>query len=81
MSGMEARQRLGLGDADKVILFFGSIAPYKGLEYLIAAFHQILAWRDVEWNDLSRGMARNDDQLDTDEGHLRVFWRRWNELT
>jgi len=38
------------------------------------------AWRDVEWNDLSRGMARNDDQLDTDEGHLRVFWRRWNEL-
>jgi hypothetical protein len=38
------------------------------------------AWRDVEWNDLSRGMARNDEQLDTDEGHLRVFWRRWNQL-
>jgi p-cumate 2,3-dioxygenase alpha subunit len=38
------------------------------------------AWRDVQWNDLSRGMARNDDQLDTDEGHLRVFWRRWSEL-
>src|SRR5207302_1442794 len=38
------------------------------------------AWRDVPWNDLSRGMARNDEQLDTDEGHLRVFWRRWSEL-
>ena len=38
------------------------------------------AWRDVEWNDLSRGMARNDEQLDTDEGHLRVFWRRWSWL-
>jgi hypothetical protein len=25
-------------------------------------------------------MARNDEQLDTDEGHLRVFWRRWNQL-
>jgi hypothetical protein len=21
-----------------------------------------------------------DDQLDTDEGHIRVFWRRWSEL-
>jgi glycosyltransferase involved in cell wall biosynthesis len=38
LNGMEARQRLGLGEADKVILFFGCIAPYKGLEYLIAAF-------------------------------------------
>jgi len=38
LSSLEARQRLGLGEADKVILFFGCIAPYKGLEYLIAAF-------------------------------------------
>ena len=38
LSGMEARHRLGLGETDKVILFFGCIAPYKGLEYLIAAF-------------------------------------------
>jgi hypothetical protein len=21
-----------------------------------------------------------DEQLATDEGHLRVFWRRWREL-
>jgi hypothetical protein len=21
-----------------------------------------------------------DQQLATDEGHLRVFWRKWNEL-
>jgi len=21
-----------------------------------------------------------DQQLATDEGHIRVFWRRWNEL-
>jgi hypothetical protein len=25
-------------------------------------------------------MAKTGEQLDTDEGHLRVFWRRWNEL-
>jgi phenylpropionate dioxygenase-like ring-hydroxylating dioxygenase large terminal subunit len=40
------------------------------------------AYREVPWSDLSRGMAKspNEEQLDTDEGHLRVFWRRWHEL-
>ena len=33
----EARRRLGVEDEEKVALFFGQIAPYKGLEYLIAA--------------------------------------------
>src|SRR5438034_9167552 len=42
----EAKQRLGIDDAERTILFFGNIAPYKGLEYLIAAFRQILAGRD-----------------------------------
>ena len=41
LSCLEARQRLGLSEADQVILFFGSIAPYKGLEYLVAAFAAI----------------------------------------
>jgi glycosyltransferase involved in cell wall biosynthesis len=35
---LEARQRLGLTPDDKVLLFFGNIAPYKGLEFLIEAF-------------------------------------------
>ena len=38
-----ARQRLGIRDGKKTILFFGNITPYKGLEYLIAAYRQILA--------------------------------------
>lgn len=37
MTSDEARKRLGIGPAEKTMLFFGSIAPYKGLEYLIAA--------------------------------------------
>jgi glycosyltransferase involved in cell wall biosynthesis len=37
----KARQRLGLNAQDKTILFFGNIAPYKGLEFLVAAFEQI----------------------------------------
>jgi len=33
-----ARQRLGLGESEKVLLFFGNIAPYKGVEFLVDAF-------------------------------------------
>jgi D-inositol-3-phosphate glycosyltransferase len=38
----EARQRLGIAEKDRVILFFGNIAPYKGLEYLVDAFRQVV---------------------------------------
>jgi glycosyltransferase involved in cell wall biosynthesis len=37
LTSREARQRLGLSDSQKVVLFFGNIAPYKGLEYLVEA--------------------------------------------
>lgn len=37
----EARQRLGISDGQKVILFFGNIAPYKGLAYLVKAFQTL----------------------------------------
>jgi D-inositol-3-phosphate glycosyltransferase len=39
----EARQALGLRAEDRVILFFGRIQPYKGLEYLVAAVEQLLS--------------------------------------
>jgi len=38
----EAKQRLGIAENERTILFFGNIAPYKGLEYLVTAFQQIL---------------------------------------
>jgi D-inositol-3-phosphate glycosyltransferase len=38
LSTREAKQLLGVSMADKTLLFFGNIAPYKGLEYLVAAF-------------------------------------------
>lgn len=37
LTTVEARERLGLTGSHKVVLFFGNIAPYKGLEYLIEA--------------------------------------------
>lgn len=37
----EAKRRLGIGDGEKTILFFGRIGPYKGLKSLVTAFQQI----------------------------------------
>jgi glycosyltransferase involved in cell wall biosynthesis len=42
LSSAEAKRRLNVSSRDKVMLFFGNIAPYKGLEYLIAAFSALL---------------------------------------
>ncbi|SNB67656.1 Glycosyltransferase involved in cell wall bisynthesis [Arboricoccus pini] len=38
ISRAAARQALGLAEDAQVLLFFGQIRPYKGLEHLIAAF-------------------------------------------
>jgi glycosyltransferase involved in cell wall biosynthesis len=46
LTAAEAKQRLGIRDGEKTILFFGRIKPYKGLEYLVAAFREILARGD-----------------------------------
>ena len=37
----EARAKLNLGDYEKVLLCFGNIAPYKGLEYAIRAMDRL----------------------------------------
>ena len=43
LSPAEAKQRLGIEEGERVILFFGGIRPYKGLEYLVDAFHHVAA--------------------------------------
>jgi len=42
LSSAEAKRRLDVSSGDKIMLFFGNIAPYKGLEYLIAAVSALL---------------------------------------
>jgi glycosyltransferase involved in cell wall biosynthesis len=39
----EAKRRLGISDAERTIVFFGRIRPYKGLEHLLAAYQKLLA--------------------------------------
>jgi D-inositol-3-phosphate glycosyltransferase len=43
LTPVEAKRRLGLGDDEKAILFFGRVRPYKGIEYLLDAFRLLLA--------------------------------------
>lgn len=45
LSSRNAKERLGLREDERVLLFFGRITPYKGLEYLIAALRQVLERR------------------------------------
>lgn len=57
----EAKLRLGIRDNNKAILFFGRITQYKGLEYLIAAFQQVLARHD-DYRLIVAGRPENDFQ-------------------
>jgi D-inositol-3-phosphate glycosyltransferase len=41
-SRSEARRQLGLGPDEKVLLFFGNIAPYKGVEDLLRALASLV---------------------------------------
>jgi D-inositol-3-phosphate glycosyltransferase len=37
LTRIQARERLGISPDEKIMLFFGNITPYKGLEYLLQA--------------------------------------------
>ena len=54
----DAKQKLGIRDHEKTILFFGNIAPYKGLECLVAAFHQIETGR-ADYRLIIAGRPKN----------------------
>lgn len=65
----EARQRLGVRTGERVILFFGNIAPYKGLEYLVSAFRKILTRRD-DYRLIIAGRPKNCEK----------YWRAIREV-
>jgi len=57
LTPVAAKQKLGLGATDKVILFFGNIAPYKGVEYLLTAFTE-LARKDASYRLVIAGRPK-----------------------
>jgi len=48
ISKQAARKKLGISEEDKVILFFGFIRKYKGLDILLRAFERVIASRKIE---------------------------------
>jgi len=70
LSPVEAKRQLGLTRDDKTLLFFGNIAPYKGLEYLVTAFTGLLK-RDPTYRLLIVGRPKG--QMDYWEGVERTI--------
>jgi glycosyltransferase involved in cell wall biosynthesis len=60
LSIAEAKRQLKINQCDKTLLFFGNIAPYKGLEYLIAAFSTLLR-HDYNYRLIIAGRPKGND--------------------
>lgn len=54
----KAKARIGLSSSNKAILFFGNIAPYKGLEHLIQALALLVA-KDPDYKLVIAGRPKN----------------------
>jgi p-cumate 2,3-dioxygenase alpha subunit len=66
---------------DSFLTFYGpgGFATPDDVEALEMVQVGLQTYREIPWSLLSRGMAKQGEQLNTDELHLRTFWRRWNE--
>jgi len=62
----EAKQVLGLRENEKAILFFGRIRPYKGIEYLLAAF-RLLVGKHSDYRLILAGEPKNGSEAYRDE--------------
>ncbi len=68
---------------DSFLTFYGpgGFATPDDVEALELVQQGLANWRDDPWSEMSRGMAKDTaEQLNSDEHHLRTFWRRWNQL-
>ena len=62
LTSAEAKLRLGLGDEERTILFFGKIRPYKGIEHLVAAFKLLSAPRKGNYRLILAGEPTKDSE-------------------
>ena len=66
---------------DNFLTFWGpgGLASPDDVEALESAQRAFATRKELQWSDLSRGMAHQDIKTD-DELQMRTFWRRWNSL-
>lgn len=57
---------------------FATPDDVEALEAVQAGVHA--THKEVPWSVMSRGMAKEGEQLNTDERHLRAFWLQWDRL-
>ena len=67
---------------DAFLTFYGpgGFATPDDVEALELVQQGLANWQDDRWTEMSRGMGREGDQLNSDEHHLRIFWRKWNQM-
>ncbi len=67
---------------DAFLTFYGpgGFATPDDVEALELVQQGLANWEDDPWSEMSRGMGKESAQLNSDEHHLRIFWRRWNQL-
>src|SRR4051812_32432849 len=67
---------------DSFLTFYGpgGFATPDDVEALESVQQGLAAWREAPWSVMTRGMAKEGEQLNTDELHLREFWIQWDKL-
>ena len=67
---------------DAFLTFYGpgGFATPDDIEMLEQVQQGLANWPEAPWSDMSRGLARDGAHLNSDEHHLRAFWRRWSAL-
>jgi p-cumate 2,3-dioxygenase alpha subunit len=67
---------------DSFLTFYGpgGFATPDDIAALEAVQQGLATYREVPWSVMSRGMAKEGEQLNTDELHLRAFWIQWDKL-
>ena len=68
---------------DAFLTFYGpgGFATPDDVEALEMVQKGLANWEDDRWSEMSRGMGHEDgEQLNSDEFHLRLFWRKWNAM-
>jgi phenylpropionate dioxygenase-like ring-hydroxylating dioxygenase large terminal subunit len=67
---------------DSFLTFYGpgGFATPDDIEALESVQQGLATHREVPYSIISRGMAKQGEQLNTDELHLRAFWIQWDKL-
>jgi p-cumate 2,3-dioxygenase subunit alpha len=67
---------------DSFLTFYGpgGFATPDDVEALESVQAGLATYREVPWSVMTRGMGKNEEQLNTDELHLRTFWIQWDKL-